>query len=101
MLGGQRHYNNPYDFYDVLGFAGAPPDGVIDLSNDILGVLFHYTPSGYTPGTPAEIGGGVYDDFDRGPSVGPNPWNMTAPDGVIDLANDLLGVIYQFFHRCV
>ena len=36
----------------------------------------------------------------RGPSAGPNPWNMTAPDGVIDLPNDILGVILQFGHSC-
>ncbi|MCH7579856.1 MAG: hypothetical protein IIB22_06385 [Chloroflexi bacterium] len=27
-------------------------------------------------------------------------WNMTAPDGVIDLPNDILGVILQFQHNC-
>ena len=34
------------------------------------------------------------------PSSGPNPWNMTAPDGFIDLPNDVLGVILQFGHDC-
>ena len=42
-----------------------------------------------------------YDvNFDRGPSTGPNFWNMTAPDGVIDLSNDILGVIQQYLHDC-
>ncbi|MCH7488605.1 MAG: hypothetical protein IIB23_03145 [Chloroflexi bacterium] len=42
-----------------------------------------------------------YDaQYDRGPSTGPNPWNMTAPDGVIDLLNDILGVIQQANHDC-
>ena len=42
-----------------------------------------------------------YDvQFDRGPSFGPNPWNMTAPDGVIDLFTDILGVIRQHGHDC-
>ena len=85
-LGGQRDYNNPWDFYDVAGPGGGPKDGVIDLPNDILGVIQHLH---------------AYDvRYDRGPSVGPNPWNMTAPDGVIDLPNDVLGVILQFGHRC-
>ena len=71
---------------------GGPPDGIIDLPNDILGVSLHFSPQGAPP----------YDaDFDRGPSAGPNPWDMTAPDGVIDLPNDILGVILQFNHRCV
>ncbi|MCH8009258.1 MAG: chromosome condensation regulator RCC1 [Chloroflexi bacterium] len=92
-LGGLRNPDNPWDFYDVLGPGAAlPTDGVIDLPNDILGVILHFSPSGAAP----------YDvNFDRGPSSGPNAWNMTAPDGVIDLPNDILGVILQFNHRCV
>ncbi len=92
-LGGLRDYKNPWDFFDVLGPGAAlPTDGVIDLPNDILGVILHFAPLGQAP----------YDvQFDRGPSSGPNPWNMTAPDGVIDLPNDILGVILQFQHNCV
>ena len=83
---------NPNDFYDVAGGGGGPPDGIIDLSNDIFWVIQHYAPTGLE----AE-----YDvNFDRGPSAGPNAWNMTAPDGVIDLSNDILGVIQQYFHDC-
>lgn len=90
-LGGRRDAHNPNDFYDVLGAGGSPPDGVIDLPNDILGVILHFAPGGAPP----------YDVlYDRGPSTGPNPWNMTAPDGSIDLPNDILGVILQFGHDC-
>ncbi len=81
--GGGRDYLDPWDWYDVNY------DGVIDLLNDILGVISHYQP---IPG-----GAPPYDiTFDRGPTAGPNAWNMTAPDGVIDLLNDILGVIIQF-----
>ena len=91
-LGGQRSFINPYDFYDVLGGGGGPPDQIIDLTNDIFGVIQHYAPTGTEP---------EYDvDFDRGPTSGPNVWNMTAPDGVIDLTNDILGVIQQYLHSC-
>ena len=91
MLGGMRNYLNPNDFYDVLGAGGGPPDGIVDLPNDILGVILRFAPDGAAP----------YDvAYDRGPSAGPNPWNMTAPDGVIDLPNDTLGVILQFNHDC-
>ena len=84
--GGLRDFLNPWDFYDTNG------DGVIDLFNDILGVILHYSLDGSPP----------YDvDFDRGPTAGPNPWNMTAPDGVIDLFVDILGVINQHGHTCV
>ena len=90
--GGFRDPTNPWDFYDVLGPGAAlPVDQIIDLPNDILGVIQHFSPSGAAP----------YDvQFDRGPRIGPNPWNMSAPDGVIDLPNDLLGVILQFSHDC-
>ena len=90
--GGQRDYKNPWDFYDVVGGGGSAPDGVIDLPNDILGVIQHFSPQGQPP----------YDvQFDRGPQTGANVWNMSAPDGVIDLPNDILGVIQQFGHTCV
>ena len=83
--GGMRDPLDPWDFYDVAGPGGGPKDGVIDLPNDILGVLSHVN---------------AYDiRFDRGPSTGPNAWNMTAPDGVINLI-DVLGVVLQFGHDC-
>ncbi|MCH7699853.1 MAG: hypothetical protein IH865_13010, partial [Chloroflexi bacterium] len=68
------------------------PDQILDLPNDILGVIQHYAPLGTESG---------YDvNFDRGPQIGANVWNMSAPDGVIDLPNDILGVIRQFNHSC-
>ncbi len=92
-LGGQRDSLNPWDFYDVLGPGAAlPTDGIIDLANDILGVIQHFSPLGTEP---------EYDvQFDRGPQIGANVWNMGPPDSVIDLANDILGVILQFNHDC-
>ncbi|MCI0856518.1 MAG: hypothetical protein J4N98_07495 [Chloroflexi bacterium] len=91
-LGGRRNPHNPWDFYDVLGPGAALPiDGVIDLPNDILGVIQHH-PAG-TLGYDAQ--------FDRGSWTGPNSWNDTqGPDGVIDLPNDILGVLLQFGHSC-
>ena len=95
-IGGQRDYLNPHDFYDAAGSPLPPqngaPDGMIDLPNDILGVIQHH-PAG-------DLG---YDiQFDRGSWTGPNSWNDTqGPDGAIDLPNDILGVILQFGHRCV
>ncbi|MCI0776534.1 MAG: hypothetical protein J4N95_00005 [Chloroflexi bacterium] len=85
--GGQRDPTNPWDFYDTNS------DGIVDLANDILGVILSFSPEGQPP----------YDvQFDRGPWTGPNSWNETqGPDGVIDLPNDILGVIQQFGHSCV
>lgn len=96
-LGGGRDYLNPWDYYDVLGGGGGPPDQIIDLSNDIFGVIIHYYPNNGGGANPYPVG---HEVFDRGPSTGPNPWNMTAPDGVIDLSNDILGVIQQYLHDC-
>ena len=55
-------------------------------------MIQHFSPAGAPP----------YDvRFDRGPQTGANVWNMGPPDGVIDLPNDILGVIKQFQHNCV
>jgi hypothetical protein len=98
--GGGRDYLDPWDFYDVRGPGGGLPDQFIDLPNDILGVVFEYAPGGYISGTTDHTGNTIVDDYDRGQSTGPNPWNMTAPDGVIDLSNDILGVVLQYQHDC-
>ncbi len=91
--GGLRDWLDPNDYYDVYGPGNSLTlDGVIDLPNDVLGVILHFAP----------LGGPPYDvRFDRGPQIGANFWNMGPPDGVIDLPNDILGVILQFQHNCV
>lgn len=81
-------WRNPLDsedYYDV----SIPKDGVIDLANDILGVINHFSPGG---GPPYDV------NFDRGITgqKGPNFWNHGPRDGVIDLANDIISVINQF-----
>ena len=38
-FGGLRDPLDPNDYYDVLGGGGGPPDQIIDLPNDILGVI--------------------------------------------------------------
>ncbi len=84
---GRRDPYNKNDYYDV----SIPRDGVIDLSNDILGVILHYAPSGYPVGD---------ENWDRPPVMAGadagSTWNRGSPDGVIDLANDILGVIFQY-----
>ncbi len=77
----------------MLGPGGSfKPDGIIDLPNDILGVILHFSPTGAPP----------YDvRFDRGVTIGANHWERAGPDGAIDLPNDILGVILQFRHNCV
>jgi hypothetical protein len=90
--GGLRDPTDPNDYYDVLGpFGDLTLDGVIDVPNDILGVVLHYSPTGVQPYDPR---------YDRGPPDGANHWERGPPDGAIDLANDILGVILQFNHNC-
>jgi len=84
---GRRDPYNKNDYYDV----SIPRDGVIDLPNDILGVILHFAPNGYPPGD---------ENWDRPPIMAGagagSTWNRGSPDGVIDLPNDILGVILQF-----
>ncbi|OGO50654.1 MAG: hypothetical protein A2148_03215 [Chloroflexi bacterium RBG_16_68_14] len=84
--GGRRDPLNPWDFYDVN------KDGRISASNDVLPVIMRYR---------VRAGDARYDPiYDRGPSRGPYPWNMTAPDGRIDANNDVLGILFQYGHDC-
>ena len=87
FLCGHRDPFNRNDYYDV----SKPKDGVIDLPNDILGVILHFAPGGYPPGD---------ENWDRPPTMAGallgSTWNRGNPDGVIDLPNDILGVILQF-----
>lgn len=92
-LGGDRDWLNPWDFYDVAIAGGVPgTDGVIDLPNDVLGVI---TRVGSAPGPPYDV------RYDRGAWVGLNSWTDTAPpDGVIDSDTDIDGVFAQYGDNC-
>ena len=62
-----------------------PPDDIVDLANDILGVITAFS-DGPDPAQPFE------------------PWDNARfdlnGDGVIDLPNDILGVIQHFLMEC-
>ena len=82
---GVRNPLESEDYYDV----SIPKDGVIDLPNDILGVINHFAPGGYPPS---------WVNWDRGivGLAGPNIYNHGPRDGVIDLPNDIFSVTQQF-----
>jgi len=82
--GGMRDPFNPYDFYDPDG------NGSITLG-EVLTVAGLF--GAQAPGPPYEV------TYDRGPSVGPNGWNTTAPDGAITLG-DINAMAGQFGHSC-
>jgi hypothetical protein len=117
-LGGQRNPKYFWDFYDVWtrpDAANQPNlwvrDKVVTIVGDILGVATRFGTT--RPGaptkqqalsealTPPTSPTGYHTDFDRGPLVGPNSWNMGPPDGGIGVTVDLLGVARQFGHSCL
>jgi hypothetical protein len=69
------------DFFRVLARFGATGDSMIDpLSTPPLAPAYHTA-------------------FDRGPSSGPNPWNLTQADGSIT-GTDFFAMLAQFGHSC-
>jgi glucose/arabinose dehydrogenase len=84
-LGGQRDPDNPYDFYDVNG------DGRVTMS-DVTAVIQAFGPAS---------GPNYRTAKDRSPPPpGGQWWEMGPPDGVINLLDDVAGVINQFGHSC-
>jgi hypothetical protein len=79
-LGGLRDPFNPYDFFDPNG------DGVI-TNAEILQVAAAFGPTSDPT-------------VDRGPQLGPNVWNRSAPDGNVSVGDDILAIAGQFGHNC-
>jgi hypothetical protein len=81
--GGRRDPLNPYDYFNPTG------DGVNRI-DDILEVVNHYF---------ANFGDLLYSaNLDR-TYVGPNPWNLGQPNGMIRV-DDILFSVKQYFHDC-
>lgn len=104
--GGMRNPLNRWDFFDVP-VGSTPRDKIITIS-DINAVKARYftndangtaainrntDPFSLPPPT------GYHPAFDRGPLIGPDPWDLGPPDGRIDIS-DILAVIKQYFHNC-
>ena len=51
--------------------------------------------------TPPTSPTGYHPDFDRGPRIGPNSWDLGPPDGAISITNDILAAARQFGHNCL
>jgi glucose/arabinose dehydrogenase len=107
--GGMRDPLNFWDFFDTPNASGER-DAVVDLNNDLFGVLFRY-------GTGDEGGKAPvnrYSDplapaprrsyhpaFDRSPAPpGARPWDLGPPDGSIDLLVDIFGIAAQYGNAC-
>jgi hypothetical protein len=116
--GGRRNPKSFWDFYDV--WTRPDPvnqpnlwvrDKVVTVTGDIIAVASRF---GLTrPGAPSKQQAltealtpptsptGYHTDYDRGPLVGPDPWDMGPPDGVITVVVDILGAARQFGHSCL
>ena len=111
-LGGQRNFVYFWDFYDVWTHPAGDPVGwernkVINVF-DILGVALRFGPGPelskieaflFALAPPAGESG-YHAGYDRGPLVGPNPWDRGPPDASINIVDDILGVAAQFGHSC-
>ncbi len=110
--GGRRDHTNFWDYAD-MPIQEPPASGIYVRDqmvrvNDILAVLARYftdddnstapvnrntDPLSNPPGKT-----GYHPAFDR-TYLGPNQWNLGPPNGMIRI-DDILAVIYQYFHDC-
>jgi hypothetical protein len=81
MLGGRRNPHNRWDYFN-------PTNDGQNRVDDILAVVNHYFLTDGEPG---------YDEkYDR-TYLGPNDWNLGAPDAQI-LVDDILNAVKHYFH---
>ncbi len=112
-LGGRRDYLNFWDFFDVPAGDELSRDRSV-TGQDIFAVLSRFNATDTGPGdfdryddplsTPNQPVMGAdrenyHPAFDRGPPVGPDPWDLGAADGSITAA-EIFAVIAQFNHSC-
>jgi hypothetical protein len=97
--GGARSDDNVWDFFDTPN-ASNVRDGAV-TAPDFFRILQRFGATGAPvdplsapPPAPA-----YHAAFDRGPSSGPNPWNLTAADGSIAVT-DFFAAVAQFGHSC-
>ena len=92
--GGDRDPFNPYDFYDVIGWdyvnwVSTPPEVLIDVM-DTQNKAFRIW---------SQAGDPIFDKSKDRSKIGPDPWDLGPPDGVINW-DDLNAVQGQHGHDC-
>jgi polyhydroxybutyrate depolymerase len=92
--GGRRDPNNPWDYWN-------PTHDGKNRSNDILAVMQHYHQDKYLPSppNPPNTPNPQYDPATDRTYIGPNPWNLGPPDGVIS-SQDILLIMKQYHQDC-
>ncbi|MCH7811842.1 MAG: hypothetical protein IH958_04350 [Chloroflexi bacterium] len=94
-LGGQRDYLNFWDFFDPNR------DGAVTVT-DFFALLQRFGSAGdanVDPLSPPPAAPAYHPLFDRGPSLGPNVWNLGPADGAIAVT-DFFALLGQFGHTC-
>jgi hypothetical protein len=103
--GGLRVHTNFWDFFDV--WTGSVPNLTKNeavASTDFFAVLQRFGSNGVATGVQDALlepvsSTGYHAAYDRGPSSGPNIWNLTAANGSI-ATTDFFSVLGQFGHNC-
>lgn len=109
-LGGRRSAKNFWDFFDTPtgSWPAVARDGSV-TGLDFFAVLSRFGTNdgdGIAPinrftdpqALPPQIG--YHPAFDRGPSSGPNAWNLTAANGSV-AGTDFFAMLAQFGHSCI
>jgi alpha-tubulin suppressor-like RCC1 family protein len=98
--GGRRDRKSFWDFFDVPTGNSLARDRSISAL-DIFAVAARFNTAGSPAIDPlsAPLASGYHTAYDRGPSVGPNTWNLGPPNGSI-AASDIFAVMGQFNHNC-
>jgi Tol biopolymer transport system component len=100
VFGGHRDKSNFWDFFDTPDASNVRDRNVSGL--DFFRVLQRVGATGDPQTDPLSVPSPAptyHTAFDRGPSSGPNPWNLTAADGAIT-GQDFFAVLAQFGHSC-
>ncbi len=114
LLGGDRDPTSYWDLYDVPDRDTGLRDQVINIPTDILGVASRFGNNdndGAAPinrntnplsnlGPPPPSPGDYHPAWDRKRLAGPGTTNLVAPDGTVNLPDDILGAALQFGHNC-
>jgi hypothetical protein len=100
-LGGQRDYQNFWDFFDtpVQVSAGVwERNRIVDV-DDVFAVAGRFGTSG-APGDPLTdpAKAGYHSAFDR-TFLGPDPWDLGPADGFITI-DEISWLMFQFTHSC-
>lgn len=103
--GGKRDPANFWDFFDTdteNGLeAGSSLEGAVSVG-DVFAVAGKFGATGNPNIDPLSdaSGQGYHTRYDRGPTQGPDPWDLTPPDGGVALT-DVFAASAQFGHSCV